>query len=584
VTVEIRGIGASPGVAIGPAVVVLRESRPLVRLRLAPEAVEAETERFLRAVEASRIQLAGIKDRLARDVGSAHGYIFDAHLLMLDDPLFRERALAVLREEHVNAEWALCTVAEELHGRFARLADDYFRERGTDLDDVVGRVLLNLGGAGDAPSLARLPGSFVLVAGGLAPSEAAELDWERVLAVATDEGSATYHTSILARSFGVPAVVGLRDATRRIAPGTTVVVDGTRGLVVVEPSAPALAGFRADRERERAEDERLSELRTLPAVTRDGRAVVLRANVEFPEDAEAAREHGAEGIGLFRSEYLLGRARDWPSEERQLEVYARLLERVAPHPVTVRTWDVGLADLALGGPSCANPALGERALRLLPRAPDAFHRQLRAILRAAALGPLRVLFPFVGGPEDLRLAESLIAAARDSLAAEGIEHAPRIDLGLNLEVPSAALTADLLARRADFFSIGTNDLVQYLLAADRGDPRVAPHYQPLHPAVLRLLRHVVEASDRAGVPVSVCGQMAADVLPALLLVGLGVRELSMNPAAIPRVKAALRAVHAEELSAVARVCVDLPTADEIEATLRRALADVLAPAPVSWTS
>jgi phosphoenolpyruvate-protein phosphotransferase (PTS system enzyme I) len=581
VTGEIRGIGVSPGVAIGPAVVVLRESRPLVRLRLAPEAVEAETERFLRAVEASRVQLAGIKDRLARDVGSAHGYIFDAHLLMLDDPLFRDRALSVMREEHVNAEWALRTVADELHDRFARLADDYFRERGTDLDDVVGRVLLNLGGAGDAPSLTRLPGSFVLVAGGLAPSEAAELDWERVLAVATDEGSATYHTSILARSFGVPAVVGLRDATRRIAPGTTVVVDGTRGLVVVEPSAPALAGFRADRERERAEDERLQSLRTLPAVTLDGRAVVLRANVEFPDDAEAAREHGAEGIGLFRSEYLLGRARDWPSEERQLEVYGRLLAQVAPHPVTVRTWDVGLADLALGGPSCANPALGERALRLLPRAPDAFHRQLRALLRAALQGPLRVLFPFVSGPADLRLAQSLIAAARDSLAAEGVLHAPRIDLGLNLEVPSAALTADLLARGADFFAIGTNDLVQYLLAADRGDPRVAPHYQPLHPAVLRLLRQVVVAADRAAIPVSVCGQMAADVLPALLLVGLGVRELSMNPAAIPRVKAAIRAVRADQLDGLARTCLDLPTADEIEATLRRALAEVLAPAPVS---
>jgi phosphotransferase system enzyme I (PtsI) len=424
----------------------------------------------------------------------------------------------------------------------------------------------------------------VLVAGGLAPSEAAELDWERVLAVATDEGSATYHTSILARSFGVPAVVGLRDATRRIVPGATVAVDGTRGLVVLEPSAPALVGFRAARERERAEDERLGELRALPAVTRDGRAVVLRANVEFPDDAEAALAHGAEGIGLFRSEYLLGRSRDWPSEERQLEVYARLVAQMAPHPVTVRTWDVGLADLALGGPSAANPALGERALRLLPRAPDAFHRQLRALLRAAPQGPLRVLFPFVGGPADLRLAEGLLAAARDSLAAEGLEHAPRIDLGLNLEVPAAALTADLMAARVDFFSIGTNDLVQYLLAADRGDPRVAPHYQPLHPAVLRLLRQVVETLDRAAVPVSVCGQMAADVLPALLLVGLGVRELSMNPAAIPRVKAAIRAVRAADLTEVASACLDLPTADDIEARLRRALAEVLAPAPVSRTS
>ena len=410
---QLTGIGVSPGIAVGPALIVEREEVPVVRLRLAPDAVEAETDRFLRAVAASSVQLHGIKERLARDAGSPHGYIFDAHLLMLEDPLFKDHALGVIRDEHVNAEWALRKVAEELHDRFARLADDYFRERSTDLDDVLGRVLLNLRGAGDAPSLRRLPGSFVLVAAGLAPSETAELDWERVLAVVTDEGSATYHTSILARSFGVPAVVGLREATRRIAPGSLVVVDGTRGQVVTEPSAPMLASFRAAQERDRAEEERLQSIQSLAAVTRDDERIVLRANVEFPDDAETARLHGAEGIGLFRSEYLLGRAREWPTEERQLEVYVQLLRSLTPHPVTVRTWDVGLEDLAPGGPTCANPALGERALRLLPRAPDAFARQLRALLRAAAQGPLRILFPFITGPSDLRTALDLLADARD---------------------------------------------------------------------------------------------------------------------------------------------------------------------------
>ena len=573
---QLTGIGVSPGIAVGPALIVEREEVPVVRLRLAPDAVEAETDRFLRAVAASSVQLHGIKERLARDAGSPHGYIFDAHLLMLEDPLFKDHALGVIRDEHVNAEWALRKVAEELHDRFARLADDYFRERSTDLDDVLGRVLLNLRGAGDAPSLRRLPGSFVLVAAGLAPSETAELDWERVLAVVTDEGSATYHTSILARSFGVPAVVGLREATRRIAPGSLVVVDGTRGQVVTEPSAPMLASFRAAQERDRAEEERLQSIQSLAAVTRDDERIVLRANVEFPDDAETARLHGAEGIGLFRSEYLLGRAREWPTEERQLEVYVQLLRSLTPHPVTVRTWDVGLEDLAPGGPTCANPALGERALRLLPRAPDAFARQLRALLRAAAQGPLRILFPFITGPSDLRTALDLLADARDSLEAQGIEHG-RVEVGVNVEVPSAALTADLLAPDVDFFSVGTNDLVQYVLAADRGDPRVRAHYQPLHPAVLRLLRQVVIAGRRAGGTVSVCGEMAADVLPALVLIGLGVRELSMNPAAIPRVKAAVRAARASELQELAEACLDLPTAQEIESLLRRALADVLAP-------
>jgi phosphotransferase system enzyme I (PtsI) len=575
--VQLTGIGVSPGIAVGPALIVEREEIPVVRLRLAPDTVEAEAERFLRAVGSSRVQLLGIKERLARDAGSPHGYIFDAHLLMLEDPLFKDRALAVIREEHVNAEWALRTIAEELHGRFARLDDDYFRERSTDLDDVLGRVLLNLGGAGDAPSLRRLPGSFVLVAAGLTPSEAAELDWERVLAVATDEGSATYHTSILARSFGVPAVVGLREATRRIPPGSLVVVDGTRGQVVVEPSGPMLASFHVAQERDRAEAARFSEIQALAAVTRDDARVVLRANVEFPDDAETARLHGAEGIGLFRSEYLLGRTREWPSEERQLEIYGQLLLALSPHPVTVRTWDVGLEDLAPGGPTCANPALGERALRLLPRAPDAFRRQLRALLRAAASGPLRILFPFLTGPSDLRVALDLLEEARASLQAQGLAHAPQVEVGLNIEVPSAALTADLLAADVDFFSVGTNDLVQYVLAADRSDPRVSAHYQPLHPAVLRLLRQVVRAGERAQVPVSVCGEMAADVLPALVLVGLGVRELSMNPAAVPRVKAAVRAARASDLAELAEACLDLPTAQEVESLLRRALADVLAP-------
>ena len=574
---QLTGIGVSPGIAVGPVLIVEREEIPVVRLRLAPDTVEAEAERFLRAVGSSRVQLLGIKERLARDAGSPHGYIFDAHLLMLEDPLFKDRALAVIREEHVNAEWALRTIAEELHGRFARLDDDYFRERSTDLDDVLGRVLLNLGGAGDAPSLRRLPGSFVLVAAGLTPSEAAELDWERVLAVATDEGSATYHTSILARSFGVPAVVGLREATRRIPPGSLVVVDGTRGQVVVEPSGPMLASFHVAQERDRAEAARFSEIQALAAVTRDDARVVLRANVEFPDDAETARLHGAEGIGLFRSEYLLGRTREWPSEERQLEIYGQLLLALSPHPVTVRTWDVGLEDLAPGGPTCANPALGERALRLLPRAPDAFRRQLRALLRAAASGPLRILFPFLTGPSDLRVALDLLEEARASLQAQGLAHAPQVEVGLNIEVPSAALTADLLAADVDFFSVGTNDLVQYVLAADRSDPRVSAHYQPLHPAVLRLLRQVVRAGERAQVPVSVCGEMAADVLPALVLVGLGVRELSMNPAAVPRVKAAVRAARASDLAELAEACLDLPTAQEVESLLRRALADVLAP-------
>jgi len=577
---ELKGIGVSPGVAMGQALVVEREAVAVFRLLLAPEAVEVEVQRLTRAVEASQKQLLATKERLAREVGGSHAYIFDAHLLMLEDSLLLDRAVTVIREDHVNAEWALRTVADQLHALFDEFTDAYLRERSTDLDDVLGRVQINLGGAADAPSLSRLPGSFVLVTEDLTPSEAAELDWERILAVAMDAGSPTHHTAILARSFGIPAVAGLQDAVRRVPPGSLVVVDGTGGRLVVEPTAPTLEGFRAVQQRHKLEEERLQATSALPAVTRDGVRVSLQANVEFLDEADTALLYGAEGIGLFRSEYLLGRSREWPAEKRQLDVYCRLAELVRPHAVTVRTWDVGPEDLAPGGPTSPNPALGERSLRLLRRAPEAFRGQLRALLQAAAHGALRIMFPFVSGPADFEEARQLLEEARQELSRDGLPFGDRVPVGVTIEVPSAAMTADLLASRVDFFSVGTNDLIQYLLAVDRTDPRVSAHYQPLHPAVLRAVRGVVEAAERVAIPVSVCGEMAADPTTALVLVGLGVKELSMSPAAIPRVKAALRGASFARLKEVAEGCLALPSAREIEARLRAELSAVLAAGPV----
>jgi phosphoenolpyruvate-protein phosphotransferase (PTS system enzyme I) len=575
--VNLPGIGVSPGVAVGPALVLEREAVALFRLRVPPEGVGSEVERLQRAVEASRAQLQAVRARLAREVGGAPVYIFEAHLLMLDDPLLVPRALAAVREEHVNAEWALRRVSDQLHEMFEELPDPYLRERTTDLDDVLGRILLNLNGTADAPSLAHLPGPVVLVATDLSPSEAAELDWKQVLAVATDAGSATHHAAILARSFGIPAVVGLQNATRRVPPGALVVVDGSRGEVVVEPSGDALVLFRAEEERNRVASVRARDTRLPPSVTLDGVPVLLQANAEFLGDADSAREYGASGIGLFRSEYLLGRGRRWPDEEQQVATYRRLLEAVHPHPVTVRTWDVGAEDLAPGGPSSLNPALGERALRLSRRVAAPFLVQVRALLRAAVHGPLRILFPFVGGPADLDQAEVLLAEAREGLRRDGLPFAPDTPIGLTIEVPSAAATADLLAPRVAFFSVGTNDLIQYLLAVDRSDPRVSPLYEPLHPAVLRTIVGVVRAAREAGIPLSLCGEMAADPVQALVLLGLGVRELSMRPPAIPQVNGALRAVREEDARRAAVQALALPTAGEIEAMLRRELGPALAP-------
>ncbi len=573
---ELSGIGVSAGVALGPALVVRRQAAPVMRLLLPPEAVEGEVRRLLAAVEMSRTQLQSIKARLHREGNAPHGYIFDAHLLMLDDPLVRDGALRRIREEHVNAEWALLGVSDELHALFSQLTDPYLRERSTDLDDVLGRVLLNLAGGADAPSLRKLPGSFVLVASDLSPSDAAELDWDRVLAVVTDQGSATYHTAILARSFGVPAVVGLKDATSRIRPGSALMVDGTRGLVVVSPSAAEVEGSRVTQERALAEERQFDSMRALPAMTQDGVYVSLRANVEFPEEAETAVKQGAQGIGLFRSEYLLGRTRTWPGEERQYEVYRALLEQLRPDPVTVRLWDLGPEDLAPGGPSSPNPALGERALRLLARNREPFRLQVRALLRAAMHGPLQMMVPFVSGPEDLDAALALVADARAELEHEGVAHRD-VPVGLTIEVPSAAIVADLLAPRVAFLAVGTNDLVQYLLAVDRIDPRVSARFESLHPAVLRMVRQVVTAGTSAGIPVSVCGEMAADPRQAVLLLGLGVRELSLSPAAIPRVKAALRSVTLARAGEIACRCLGARRAAEVEAILHAELRPVETP-------
>jgi len=414
----------------------------------------------------------------------------------------------------------------------------------------------------------------VLVAGDLRPSEAAALDWDRVLAIVTDVGSSTYHTAIIARSLGIPAVAGLEDATRRIPPGGQIAVDGARGEVVVEPSASALVALRAAQERHRCEEERLRGTRALEARTTDGVAIALEANVEFPEEAATAQQYGATGIGLFRSEYLLGCGARFPDEQQQLDVYRRLVEQMHPHPVTVRTWDVGGDAL---GPACAagpNPALGERALRLLDRDEEPFRLQLRALLRAGAHGPVRIMFPFVMGPGDLRRALSLLEQAKRELRAEGVAFHEDVAVGVNVEVPSAAVVADLLAGDVDFFSVGTNDLIQYLLAVDRTDPRVSSLYDPWHPAVLRTLHGIARSAGAAGRALSVCGEMAADPLQAVMLVGLGFRSLSMAPSAIPRVKEAIRAVSAAEAAELARRCLGLGSGAEIEAAVRGALPEV----------
>lgn len=576
---RLRGTGVAPGIALGPALLVEKEQSQVFRLHLAPEGVGAELARFDVAVETTRVQLEAIRDRLERALGTPHAYIFDAQRLMLDDPMLVGRVAETIEHEAVNAEWALRSVGGRLRELFDGLSDGSIAERGTDLDDVIGRIQANLyGSPDDVPSLSRLPEEVVLVAAELPPSQAAELDWPRVRAVVTDAGSQTHHTAILARSLGVPAVVGTGDASRRIPSGALVVVDGSLGEVVLEPTEDEMTRYRARACEERDTAERERATRELAAVTSDGLEVRLLANAEFLHEAASACAVGAQGIGLFRSEYLLTRGRGWPDEDRQVEVYERLLERMSPFPVTVRTWDVGAEQLG-GGGQRANPALGERALRLLQRHPEPFRVQLRALLRAGLVGPLRIAFPFIGGPGDLDVALELLAVARESLDRDGVPYRADVPVGLNIEIPSAALTVDLLAARVDFFSVGTNDLIQYLLAVDRSDPGVAALYEPLHPAVLRTLDMIARGAERSGAELSVCGEMAADPRQALLLIGLGFRELSMSAAAIPRVKGALRRATAEDARRAARLCLRCGSAALVAEVLNTELAGALRPTP-----
>jgi phosphotransferase system enzyme I (PtsI) len=567
--VRLNGFGVSPGIGIGRALVLKRGTRDL-RFRVPPWLVDREIDRLSAAREQSRAQIEQIKQRIATSAGAAHAHLFDAQLLMLDDDMLCGRAAETIRTERLNAESALQRALEHIAALFDQTQDAYLRERKGDVADVVGRLTMNLRAAGDPTDLFNeLEGPLVLVAHEVTPSVIAQLDWQRLAGLVTDVGSWTNHTAILARSLHVPAVAGLHHASAATPPGAVVAVDGTTGEVIIDPDAETLEQIETRRRRRRAYEQSLDEYRELPARTEDGVEIRLEANIEAPEDAQRARERGAEGIGLFRSEYLLAAAGPGAlsrlTEEEQFLAYRRLIESAAPRRVTIRTFDVSEGQLRLDGMpgEAARSPLGMRGVRLSLTIGEVFQAQLRALLRAAAHGPLRIMFPFVSGLDELRAARAAVAQAAESLRARG-EIVPDVPIGIMIELPSAALTADLLAREADFFSIGTNDLIQYCLAVDRTDDRLSRLYEPLHPAILRAIRLVVRAGRRARIPVAVCGEMAADPVLIALLVGLGLRELSMAPTAIPLAKRVIRGLRAADARAAASRALSARTAAEVE--------------------
>jgi phosphotransferase system enzyme I (PtsI) len=571
---RLTGLGVSAGIGIGKALVLKRGTRDL-RFRVPAARVGRELERLAEARERSREQLQQIRQRIATSAGTEHAYLFDAQLLMLDDAMLIDRAAEIIRSERLNAGSALERALDEISELFDQAEDAYLRERKGDVGDVVGRLRMNLRAGRNPLDLFKdLEGPLVLVADELTPSMIAQLDGQRLAGLVTDAGSWTYHSAILARSIHVPAVAGLRDASTLIAPGVLVAVDGATGEVFVDPDPAVLEHVRGRQQRRAAYEQSLNEYRRLAPVTADGVQIRLEANVESPDDAVRARESGADGIGLFRSEFLLAAGGEAAlTEEAQYLAYTRLVDSMAPGRVTVRTFDVSEAQLRRGvaGADGGRTPLGLRGVRLSLSMDDMFQTQLRALLRAATHGPLRIMFPFVSGVEELRDARAAVERAAASLRGRG-EMVPPVPIGVMIEVPSAAMTADLLSEHADFFSIGTNDLIQYCLAVDRTDDRVSRLYEPLHPAIIRMLRLVARAGKRRALPVSVCGEMAADPVLLTLLVGLGLTEFSMAPTAIPLAKQVLRGLHSDRAAHVAARALRARTAAEIEQLLAQFLA------------
>jgi len=581
----LKGIGVSPGTGAGRAVVLIQRAQ-VVRFSIPEPRIDGEIGRLAEARRRSAAQLDRIQKRL---LGGDLSTLFEAQRLMLDDPMLLPRAATIISERRVNAEWALQEVFDHLGAIFDGIEDPYLRERKGDLADVVGRVRMNLtpDGVGFRGLLGECEAPCILVADELPPSVAAQLDWNMFQAFITDAGSRTYHTAILARSLHVPAVVGLHDATEKIVPGTFIMVDGEEGTVSVDPpsdvvqsAASGSSRTRRSRAREKADTVGVP-VHTGPVRTADGVDVRVEANVDLLGDASFARAQGAEGIGLFRSELLLaGRSAEELTEGLQYEIYRQLLDDVRPAPVTVRTFDIDEDQLTSGeqrgeamwtsGYEVPRSRFGLRSIRLTLKRRELLRTQLRALVRAATHGDLRVMFPFVSGVEELREARSVLAEARQEVQARGGEVGP-LQVGVMIEVPSAAFTADLLAAESDFLTIGTNDLIQCCLAVDRTDERVSHLYEPLHPAILRLIRHIRRAAAKRKVPLSVCGEMASDPVMLALLVGMGLVRFSMTPAAIPVARQVIQEMDTRELRLVAARALKLESAPEIEQLLADAL-------------
>ncbi len=557
------GIGASPGIAIGSAYVVDRRRMSAVERTLEPHELEDEVRLFRDALGRSKEQLEDVKKRVADPHIADHLHIIDTHLLILQDPMLVEETVATIRREKINAEGALMRTLTRFRSVFDAIDDEYLRERRSDIDSVGDRILRNLIGV-TQQSLADIERKSVVVAHDLSPADTMQIDKSRIIGFVTDLGGRTSHTTILARSLGIPAVVGLESITSQVREGMPVIIDGNTGTVVLNPSLDTFRDYLQKKQFYEYQTEELTSFRGLEAVTLDGHHIVLRSNIEIAEEVPIALREGAQGVGLFRTEFLYMQRKSVPTEEEQVTAYREIIERMAPHPVTIRTLDVGGDKLVSGIDLSdeANPAMGLRAIRFSLKEKNLFKVQLRSVLRASVYGKARLLFPMITGVAEIKSCKALLDEVKLELANEGHAFDADIEIGIMIETPAAALVTELLAREVDFLSVGTNDLIQYCLAVDRGNEHVAYLYEPLHPAVLRVLRMICQAAKQAGVMVGICGEMAADPLYTLVLLGLGFDEWSMNAPYISQVKRIVRQVYRPEAEQLVKELSDLGSAPE----------------------
>lgn len=562
-----KGTPLSPGIGYGKLLLLEKQHTPVFRIELEESQIEEEIHRFHKALEKTKMQLAGLKEQLSARLGEGHSYLMDAQIMMLDDRLLVGKTEDIIRKDHVNAEWALNETSSQWAKEFSNMKDKYWQERGDDVEDVANRIQANLTQI-DVHKIADVNEEVIVFSYQLSPSDVVELQNAPVVAFVTEIGGKTGHTAIIARSLEIPAVTGMNSVISVARSGQMVIVDGYEGIVILDPTPTVLREYQNKKRYYEEHSNILISMKDRPAITKDGRKIVVQANIELPDEIETAIKSGAQGVGLYRSEFLfLSNPDKLPTEEEHFQVYKNLAERVYPHSAIVRTADLGAEKftpvMGMGPNREPNPALGIRGIRFCLQKKEMFKIQLRALLRASVFGRLKIMFPMISGLSELREARATLEEAKEELRLNKMDFNENISLGIMVEVPSAGLTADLLAQEVDFFTIGTNDLIQYLLAVDRNNDHLSYLYDAMHPTVIRLMKFIVDKAHEAGVKVGLCGEMASDPQYALVLLGLGLDEVSMNPVAIPLIKQIVRSVRYSDAREVFEHCLTLSTAQEI---------------------